>query len=136
MRYRCSLLLAIGCSLIAYCSLRSSPTLAEISWLPEWLGAWADKHGELRTGVPFFIVSSYIALESWYGFRASRALPPLMWALAVYGLLCVLGLTELIQIWLPQRTASWADIAWGSAGALAGGWPLLLRSASASASET
>ena len=132
MKYRTAFAMMIGCALITYLSLRPSPQLSEISWLPAWLSAWADIHGDLRTAVPFFMLSSYLALESWYGFRASRALPNLLWILGLYGLLGILGLTEFIQIWLPQRTASWADIAWGSAGALAGGWPLLLRSASAS----
>ena len=74
------------------------------------------------------MLSTWLALEACWAFRLSRALPNLMWLLAVYGLLALLGITEFIQIWMPQRHASWGDIGWGCAGILAGGWPLLLRS--------
>lgn len=127
MKYRVGFILLVVGSLILYLSLRPSPSLREVSWLPGWLGAWADQHGDLRTGVPFFVLSSYFALEAWWTFRSFKYLPYVLWILGASGLLVLLGLAEVIQVWLPQRTASFGDIAWGSVGTIAGGWPLLFR---------
>lgn len=126
---RIIILSGTGLVLIAYLSLRPSPILSEIGWLPDWLTHWADRHGELRTGVPFFVLSSYWALEVWWRFHLSASLPALLWLLGVYGLGALLGLTELIQIPMPNRHFSWGDISWGMVGSVLGGWPLLLRHA-------
>jgi len=99
--------------------------MSELSWLPDWLTHWADRYGNLRTGVPFFVLSFYIALECCGQFRLCRALPNLVWLLAAYVLFALVCGLEAIQFFLPQRSSTLADIAWGSAGILLGGIPLL-----------
>ncbi|CAA6696205.1 MULTISPECIES: hypothetical protein [unclassified Lentimonas] len=129
MKYRISFAFIFGCLLISYLSLRSSPILMEINWIPNWLSQWADANGngERRTSVPFFALSGYLTLEAMFAFKECRALPWMIWALAAYALFGLLCLTEFIQIWLPERTASWADIGWGTLGIAGGALPLVLR---------
>lgn len=129
MKYRIPLAIISGCLLIAYFSLRSSPILTEVGWLPHWLSQWAGagNNGERRTSVPFFVLSFYLACEAILSIKHCRALPFMLWGLAAYALFGLLCITEFVQIWLPQRTASWADIIWGSLGIIAGSLPLLFR---------
>lgn len=99
----------------------------EISWLPRWLGHWADRNGELRTAVPFFMLSAYLAIEAWIGFSKSCSLANLAWLLGAFCLIALLTLTEVLQLVLPLRHFDWADIGFGMIGTLLGGFPLLLR---------
>jgi hypothetical protein len=127
LKYRIILLLGTAAGLIAYLSLRTSPVLAEIAWLPDWLTKWADTHGELRTAVPFFVLSFYIGLEAWLAFPKSRSLPALIWLLGAYGLGALLLLVELLQIPMPDRHFTWGDIGFGLLGILSGGLPVFIR---------
>jgi hypothetical protein len=112
---------------ILYLSLRGSPSLREVCWLPEWLSAWADRHGELRTAVPYCAAG---LLCPWLLIR-NQARPtgrsqlighgrlvPSLWAAT--SLFALLLLTEGAQLVLPNRLASLADIAWGTLGIVAG----------------
>src|SRR5688572_29283747 len=42
---------------VAYLALRSSPNMQEIGWLPRELTGWADRHGHLRHGAGFALLS-------------------------------------------------------------------------------
>ena len=124
---RLSFSAALGVGLILYLSLRTSPSLVELSWLPDWLSRWADRHGDFRTLIPYAAASSYIGLEACWIFRRSTSLPALIWLLAAYGLLALLCLTELIQIPLSRRTFSWLDLLWGGLGILSGVLPIWIQ---------
>jgi hypothetical protein len=112
---------------ILYLSLRGSPSLREVCWLPEWLSAWADRHGELRTAVPYCAAG---LLCPWLLTRnqarpTGRSHPighgrlaPSLWAAA--SLFALLLLTEGAQLVLPNRLASLADIALGTLGIVVG----------------
>ena len=112
---------------ILYLSLRGSPSLREVCWLPEWLSAWADRHGELRTAVPYCAAG---LLCPWLLIRnqarpTGRSHPighgrlaPSLWAAA--SLFALLLLTEGAQLVLPNRLASLADIALGTLGIVVG----------------
>jgi hypothetical protein len=112
---------------ILYLSLRGSPSLREVCWLPEWLSAWADRHGELRTAVPYCAAG---LLCPWLLIRNQARptgrsqlighgrLAPSLWAAA--SLFALLLLTEGAQLVLPNRLASLADIAWGTLGIVVG----------------
>ena len=119
------LLLLVG---ILYLSLRGSPSLREVCWLPEWLSAWADRHGELRTAVPYCAAG---LLCPWLLTRnqarpAGRRYPMIgdgrlalsLWAAA--SLFALLLLTEGAQLLLPNRFASLADVGWGALGIIGG----------------
>ena len=112
---------------ILYLSLRGSPSLREVCWLPEWLSGWADRHGELRTAVPYCAAG---LLCPWLLTR-DQARPtgrshPIehsrlalsLWAAA--SLFVLLLLTEGAQLVLPNRFASLADVAWGALGIVVG----------------
>ena len=114
---------------ILYLSLKSSPTLSNIKWLPSWLTAWADRYGEVRTLVPYFASAVLLAPMAFFlpgrpnvadltvrrGLLSGRVIR--VGAAGVFGLLV---LTELIQRNLEQRVASWADIGWGTLGIILG----------------
>jgi small-conductance mechanosensitive channel len=106
---------------ILYLSLRSSPSLQELPWLPDWLGAWADRHSELRTAVAYFACG---LLCPWVGCRRGEADGFVRWLLSKVvlgcGLLIVLLLTEGVQFFLECRVASFADIALGALGIVLG----------------
>ena len=112
---------------ILYLSLRGSPIMREVWWLPEWLSHWADRYGELRTAVPYCAAG---LLCPWLLTRnqarpADRSLPIghrhlslSMWAAAF--LLALLLLTEGAQLVLPNRVTSLADVGWGTLGIVVG----------------
>jgi hypothetical protein len=112
---------------ILYLSLRGSPSLREVCWLPGWLSAWADRHGELRTAVPYCAAG---LLCPWLLTRNQAPptgrsqlighgrLAPILWAAA--SLFVLLLLTEGAQLVLPNRLASLADVAWGTLGIVVG----------------
>ena len=112
---------------LLYLSLRGSPSLREVCWLPEWLSAWADRHGELRTAVPYCAAG---LLCPWLLTRNQARptgrsqlighgrLAPILWAAA--SLFVLLLLTEGAQLVLPNRFVSLADIAWGTLGIVVG----------------
>ncbi|MGZ0655548.1 hypothetical protein ACWPKO_11945 [Coraliomargarita sp. W4R53] len=113
--------------LIVYLSLRSSSSMEEIAWLPGPIAAWADRHGDLRTFVPYGIAA---VLWCWL-VRVYCQLRPsiqmssgvqmicglLLGASVLFGLLLV---TEFWQLFLPKRFASLGDVFWGSIGIVGG----------------
>ena len=91
------------------------------SWIPEWLGNWADRSPNLRTLVPF-VPLAFLFYRGSLGCRVGH---PVMWSVAA-SLVC-LTLAEFGQFWLPGRTPDLVDFGWGSLGIVLGlffGWVL------------
>ena len=101
-------LVGIGCAgLLIFCSLRESPHLSELQWMPTSLGQWIDSHGVGRNVVAFGLVA--LALSA--GRRSTRQI--FAWCL---GLAVLAATLEVAQLWLPRRVFDWKDIAAGWAG--------------------
>jgi hypothetical protein len=50
--------------LICYLSWIPDPQLIHVSFIPSWLGEWADSFSRLRTGCPFVILSFLLAFNT------------------------------------------------------------------------
>ena len=105
-------LAALGLGALAYLSLRPSPFLTEIGWIPRWLSQWADHHGVLRNAVAFLALGLFVF--TWVGRRPPHAL-----ALAAFAIVI-----EVPQIWLPQRVFDGRDIG-ASLGGIGLAWLLV-----------
>lgn len=106
------LLLLIGLAALSYLSLRASPYLQNVTWMPPFLGRWADQHGILRNTAAFFVFGLFVF--ACIGRRWAHAL-----ALSVFA-----TTIEVAQLWLPHRAFDLKDIAAGLAGILAA-WALV-----------
>lgn len=96
--------LAVGAvAVISYLALRPSPWIGEVSWIPRWLGQWADAYGNFRNFPAFCLLAGVLALIA--GAR---------WGCAGAALLAVV--VETAQVWIGGRTFDWADIFWSLAG--------------------
>ena len=104
--------------LTAYLTLRPSPILNELPWLPDWLGHWADANGDLRTAVPFFLLSLLWAVG---GRRLRGRSWARRWVSGFAGIWLLLLVTESLQLLIPSRNFSLLDIAWGTIGFAIGG---------------
>lgn len=82
--------------------------------MPSWLAHWADKHGQLRTGVPFLLLG--LMIVGLLKRELSRAGYWLVWC----GLVGVVVLAEVGQLFLPRRHFDGMDIIWGGVGAALG----------------
>lgn len=99
-------LMAIG--VIVFLATRSSPWLSELAWMPDWLGKWADRHGNFRNFPAFAALAVILALPlGWWRGAAAGA-----------GMGIAL---ELVQLGVRGRSFDWADIVWSVAGAGMGG---------------
>ena len=105
-------LLVLGLAgVIVFLSLRTSPYLQYIPWMPRRLGIWADHHGILRNVAAFFALA--IAVYVLVGRR--------LWQVVI---LCFFGTAvEVAQIWIPGRVFDWWDILASIAGILLA-WPV------------
>ena len=97
----------IGVALAIFLSVRSSPTLTTVWWLPHFVSHWADRHGVFRNfpayailAVPFLMITPGI----------------LQRACVIASLAVVAALLEVIQLWIPTRFADLGDIFWSWAG--------------------
>lgn len=93
--------------LICYLSWIPDPQLIHVSFIPSWLGKWADSFTRLRTGCPFIILSFLLSfnLSLYYSIFLSFFL---------------LVFVELIQLYIPHRHFDLYDIFWGFMGILVG----------------
>ena len=85
-----------------------------VAWVPGWIGELADQDPNMRTAVPF-IPLAFLLGYSMSGLEGKHGL-------VLSGLLCLacLLIAELGQVFLPDRTADWEDLLWGSFGILVG----------------
>ncbi len=108
-------IIAAGGIVVLYLSWLSDSRMSLVPWIPQWIAAWADQNGTVRTGVPFVILGFILA-----GLLRLRSAAPRMWAAAFGGMVLLVATAELGQVWLPDRTPSWRDVGWGVAGGLLG----------------
>lgn len=97
-----------------YLSLRSSPLMVGVLWIPPAVASWADHNSDLRTAVPYALLAFLVPwIGGWIKLRYC----------APFGFLALtllLAATESSQFLLEKRSPSWLDIGWGMAG-IAGG---------------
>jgi hypothetical protein len=93
---------------VGFLALRGSPYVGELPWIPRWLADWADAHGVLRN-VPAFAALYYVVLLG-LGWRKRVIALVLVCVFAA----CV----EFGQLWVVNRSFTWADIgaSWAGAG--------------------
>lgn len=111
------LLLSLGVALVLYLSWLPDPHLSLVWFVPGWLARWSDmhEHGDLRTAVPFL----FLGLCTGYVVSGHQRLR-YRWFMSWLLLVAIVTLAEIGQLLLPDRNFRWADISWGSAGALIG----------------
>jgi len=97
---------------VTFLSLRSSPAISTVRWIPRFIANWADRHGRVDNlpangmmGVPFFLMASTFRRQ--------------LWSVAILSLFIVS--LELAQLAIPTRHCDIGDMVWGSLG-LAVAW--------------
>ncbi|MGF1451697.1 MAG: WcaI family glycosyltransferase [Opitutales bacterium] len=101
---------------IVFVSVKNTPYMRDLPWLPSALADWADHNPNRRTFLPFFFAAFILPLVTQCRWR-------MRWThlcLSAGGLLATLGITELLQWPMPMRSAAWSDIGWGATGIAAG----------------
>lgn len=99
-----------GIGLVTFLSLRSSPAISTVNWIPKPIAQWADRNGRLDNfpaygllAVPFLLMATTLRRQMW-----------------IVGLLALLIVVlEVAQLELPMRHCDLMDIAFGWAGLLA-----------------
>jgi len=113
---------------IAICSLAPSPNMREMWWIPEWLGAWADRHGNFRNFPVFAALAALLFLvfsllpASFYS-SLKLKFQPFSFRTALRAAVCAsaLGIAlEVAQLLLPNRHADPMDLLWMTLGASTG----------------
>jgi hypothetical protein len=100
----------VGVGLAVFLSVRSSPAMMTVDWLPKFVANWLDHYGRFRNfpafamlAIPFLIIT-----------------PKFLQRACIIALLAILiDSLELIQVWIPTRFADLGDIFWGWTGLLA-----------------
>ncbi len=118
MRFVILLILGLtGIILVFYLSWLPQPKLSLIWFIPDWLAIWADSnnHNTMRTGVPFIFLG--IFRGAWLILKSYTWL---CWFTSLLGLISIVIIAEMGQLFLPYRSFDWYDIAWGTTGALIG----------------
>ncbi len=114
--------LVLGAVLIAMVLAASWAPESQMSllpWIPSWAADWADQDPNIRTAIPFVPLAVLLGYAFvGHVFADIR----IRWALTASAGVCVicLALSELGQVFLPNRTADWKDLLWGAAGILIG----------------
>ncbi len=113
MRFLLVVVGAVLVGLIVYFSIRPSPHLGEIDWLPTVLTKWADGRGgeDVRTAVPFLLLGGVTGFLSRSGRRV---------IVSAVVLVALVLLVEGAQYFVPSRTASIQDVGWGALGGFVG----------------
>ena len=112
--------------------------MTELPFIPQWLGAWADRNPNFRN-FPVFAALAFLLFFVCNSFRLQTAncylptsnttsYPRLAtrygrWRIAFGAFLAtaLLGTSlEVAQILIPGRVADWHDVLWASLGALTG----------------
>ena len=97
----------IGIGLVTFLSLRSSPAISSVRWMPGIISHWADRHGRFcnfpafgTLAVPFLLIASTLRRQAW----------------VVAFLALLIAALEIAQLAIPTRVCDVRDIAWGWAG--------------------
>lgn len=112
-----SVFILTGAAIICYLSWLPSPRLSIYGFFTEELGRWvdADANMNIRTAVPFLCLGLMSGL--WLVFTRQ---PGQRWVGLCLGFMGIALVAEAGQLEIPDRHFDWGDIAWGTAGALAG----------------
>lgn len=106
-----------GIALVLYLSWVPDSRMNAVSWMPGWVGEWADDgHKDSRTALPFV----GLGLMTGLLLILRRRWKPTDWLAAWAALTVVVLLAELGQIPIPTRRFTFTDIGWGALGAGAG----------------
>lgn len=100
-----------------YYSFKPEPQFSGDPFLPGWVQWFGDTFPDFRTFVPYFC---FAALGPFLAGRKHQGLPVSATLWIAIGLEIFLFLSEWIQVYLPQRSATWMDVFWGTAGIVAG----------------
>lgn len=99
----------VGVAPAVFLSIRPSPALSTVRWLPHFISQWADRHGWFcnfpaygALAVPFLVITPNIVGR----------------ACVVASLAALVAALEIIQLWIPTRSADLWDIFWGWSGLL------------------
>ena len=92
-----------------------SSRMSEVSWLPDWLGQWADTHPDRRTAVPLALGGFLFTACAHWVLDSRRP-----FLIGLVAALFLLELAECGQFLLPDRGPGFGDLAWGGAGAVIG----------------
>jgi hypothetical protein len=100
----------VGIGVVAFLSLRSSPAISTVRWIPRFIANWADRHGRFDNfpaygmmGVPFFMTNPTLRRQ--------------LWSIVILSLFIVS--LELAQLAIPTRHCDIWDMFWGSMGLVA-----------------
>jgi len=102
---------------VVWCGLAPSPDMAELGWMPRWLGRWANENPTFRNFPAFGLLAAAIYSSGFVPLESGRG------ALAFFSAVAssaVALAVELSQLLLPTRFFDPDDIAWSMAGALSG----------------
>jgi hypothetical protein len=108
---------------VAYCSLTGSPEMVRISWIPKWVGDWADAHTTFRNFPSFGLLAAvlYLAILLHRKPEQLGRGTVLLLGVGVALFVTLLGVAlEIAQLWIPTRTCDLRDMAWSGVGAFAG----------------
>lgn len=108
-------LLLIGTAIVFYLSWLPKPDIGRLPYFPGWLGKWIDANGNLRTAVPFVFLGGMMEIGFYKKIKAPKRL---LFILSV--LFLIVSAAEIGQLFIPGRHFDWIDIAWGTAGSIAG----------------
>lgn len=110
--------LALAFGAVVWCAMAPSPDLVRITWMPVWLGKWADANPTFRN-FPAFAVLGFVFFV--VGIAFFQRVPPFFLAiLSAFSASVVAVCLEVLQLALPGRFFDSADIFWSVAGAITG----------------
>lgn len=101
--------------MVLYFSWTPDPAMSRVDWLPTGVGAWADRHVRMRTGVA--LVPLGVLLGLWLAFSHGKLKH---WIISGSYLLLLVSVAELGQLMTPRRVFDWMDIIWGGIGIVCG----------------
>jgi hypothetical protein len=110
-------LIALGIALIFYLSWLPQPKLGLLWFMPKWLAPWVDARANdtIRTGVPFVLIGFLVSLRLVVSRR-----PWHWWLASWFGLVAIVMIAEVGQLFEPHRIFDWGDIMWGAVGSVVG----------------
>jgi hypothetical protein len=110
------ILLLVVLALVLIAMLVPNTVLAFLREEYSWLGRFVNRVEGVWPGVDM----DHLVAFSLLGASAGLALPRLGWRGAAAALLAIAGVTEVLQLWVPGRTALVGDVFLDVAGGLAG----------------
>ena len=122
----------ISVAVICYLALKPSPSVAEVPFMPRWLGRWLD-HEDFLCNVSGYLVLTIVIHATFSGWR--RAAAGVVWRRAAWLGVLVAGL-ECGQLFLPRRFFDLHDIASGWLGVVVASLPWLVLPVKAATPKT